>query len=337
MPRSRASSTAARRRRPGRRPRCRRRRRAWRRDPPAPWRGHRPRARGSRLRPDVGAAAAVEPPARARAWRGGDLEPRAGLGRQVGDDPGAEMTLRRDPAVAAGRSPVRRRRPRARTSPLDADTAAPTLARARVGGDIAEAFLRDAVDEPLVDVGELGQRRRDRRRSTSTPRPRRPSARSARACAMPGVGEARRVDVDQQRAERPDIPAHRRRQPSNVRRRGRPRPARRQRRPRSRPRSVVATSSCTGPSWSVAAMRRRSTSDASTACCSRAARSLSSRRARLSSRQTIGAVSTTSSSSVLTVTPANPRQRSPERAATGSYGAYISKSSCRPSGVQTGR
>ena len=89
---------------------------------------------------------------------------------------------------------------------------------------------------------------------------------------QPGAGQARRVDVDQQRAQPADAAAdgagRGRELVGQVRRRRRAAACR----PRRPTVKEVAARSCTTPSWSVPAIRRRSSSEASRARCSSASR-----------------------------------------------------------------
>ena len=222
----------------------------------APRRGPRRSARGSRERH-------LHAHPRTRAGRRVDDELAAGVAHEVAH----ERASRSDP------------RPRGRRSTAGVEAAA-------VVGDLAgtRGPLRRA--SVIVDVRP---RRRASRRCAAPPArsgttaPRRPPAASSASSAssvvvdaagaerpgeiaqrrhQPGLVQARRVDVDQQRTQR----AHARRAPAR-------RPSQRRRARRGRPRARLPptasrrrpTRSCTTPSCRSAAIRRRSSSDASIA------------------------------------------------------------------------
>ena len=120
--------------------------------------------------------------------------------------------------------------------------------------------------------------------------------------------QVRGVDVDQQRAQwRRGWRARCRWPRAASRRAGRRRVRRRpRRRPRARTRRLRAPGRA--PSCRVAAIRRRSSSDASTARCIIASRCACARRARASSVHTSGISSTKMAAMLLSVIPRKPRQ-----------------------------
>jgi hypothetical protein len=78
----------------------------------------------------------------------------------------------------------------------------------------------------------------------------------------------------------------------------------------------AAASSCTRPSWSAAAMRCRSSCDASNALCIIAIRCAWARRVRRSNVHRIGTSSTNTIATLLSVTPTKPRHSCELRSVT---------------------